>query len=210
MRASPRCDPRASLSGNDRRHSRFQQESCHRHQRQRQSVVSADRENTRTESCPLSTERQLCHRGAALGGELQQCRRSAHPGITLMPTQARNVLIMAVVAVLLIAMAAVTVRESELAIKFSFGKIVRADYEPGLHFKIPFINNVRKFEKRIVSPRDYPAEQFLTSEGKILRIDFYIKWRISDVERYYQATSGGDPEDIAAGRLGSIVKDGIK
>ncbi len=106
-------------------------------------------------------------------------------------------------------MSAFTVRETELAIKFSFGKIVRADYEPGLHFKIPLINNVRKFEKRIVSPRDYPSEQFLTSEGKILRIDFYIKWRIADVGTYYQATAGGDRE-IAAGRLGSIVKDGIK
>jgi modulator of FtsH protease HflC len=126
-----------------------------------------------------------------------------------MPVQPRTLLIGAVVVVLLFAMSAFTVRETELAIKFSFGKIVQAKYEPGLHFKVPFINNVRKFEKRIVSPRNYPAEQFLTSEGKILRIDFYIKWRIEDVERYYQATSGGDAE-IAAGRLGSIVKDGIK
>ena len=66
---------------------------------------------------------------------------------------------------------------------------------------------MRKFERRITT-RSYPSEQFLTSEGKILRIDFYIKWRISDVSRYYQATGGS--EDTAALRLGSIVKDGIK
>jgi modulator of FtsH protease HflC len=108
---------------------------------------------------------------------------------------------------ILIAMAAFTVRETELAIKFSFGKIVNADYTPGLHFMIPVVNNVRKFDKRIQS-RTYPSEQFLTSEGKILRIDFYVKYRIADVGRYYQAT-GGD-EEIAAGRLGSITKDGIK
>jgi modulator of FtsH protease HflC len=66
---------------------------------------------------------------------------------------------------------------------------------------------VHKFERRIVT-RNYPSEQFLTSEGKILRIDFYIKWRIFDVSRYYTATGG--TEDIAAVRLGSIVKDGIK
>ncbi len=126
-----------------------------------------------------------------------------------MPAQARTILIGAVVFLVLLSMSLFTVRETELAIKFSFGKIVNASYEPGLHFKVPFINNVRKFEKRIVSPRNYPAEQFLTSEGKILRIDFYIKWRISKVSDYYQATSGGDAE-IAAGRLGSIVKDGIK
>lgn len=118
------------------------------------------------------------------------------------------VLVGAALVALLIAMATFTVRETELAMKFRFGEIVRADYGPGLHFMTPFVNNIRKFERRIVT-RNYPSEQFLTSEGKILRIDFYIKWRISDVSTYYQATSGGD-EEIAAVRLGSIVKDGIK
>jgi modulator of FtsH protease HflC len=118
------------------------------------------------------------------------------------------VLIAAAVFAFLLALSAFTVRETELAIKFSFGKIVNSAYEPGLHFMVPLVNNVRKFEKRIVT-RNYPSEQFLTSEGKILRIDFYIKWRIDDVSTFYQATSGGD-EEIAAGRLGSIVKDGIK
>lgn len=117
------------------------------------------------------------------------------------------VLVAAALAALILSMATFTVRETELAIKFRFGEIVRADYGPGLHFMIPLVNNVRKFERRIVT-RNYPSEQFLTSEGKILRIDFYIKWRIADVSTYYQATSGD--ADIAAGRLGSIVKDGIK
>ena len=116
-------------------------------------------------------------------------------------------LIAAVVAALLVAMTTFTVRETELAIKFRFGEIVRSDYVPGLHFMLPMVNNIRKFERRITT-RNYPSEQFLTSEGKILRIDFYIKWRIADVGTYYQAT-GGD-EEVAAGRLGSIVKDGIK
>jgi membrane protease subunit HflC len=105
-----------------------------------------------------------------------------------------------------------TVRETELALKFRFGEIVRSDYQPGIHFMTPLVNNVRKFERRIMT-RDYPSEQFLTSEGKILRIDFYIKWRISDVSTYYQATSADNPtiaEENATGRLGSIVKDGIK
>lgn len=118
------------------------------------------------------------------------------------------VLIAVVAFVFVLAWSAFTVRETELAIKFSFGKILNAKYEPGLHFVAPFVQNIRKFEKRIVT-RNYPSEQFLTSEGKILRIDFYIKWRINDVSTFYQATSGGD-EEIAAGRLGSIVKDGIK
>ena len=116
-------------------------------------------------------------------------------------------LAIAVVALIVLAMSAFTVRETELAMKFRFGEIVRSDYGPGLHFMVPMVNNVRKFDRRIIT-NNYPSEQFLTSEGKILRIDFYIKWRIEDVSRYYQAT-GGD-EEVAAGRLGSIVKDGIK
>jgi membrane protease subunit HflC len=117
------------------------------------------------------------------------------------------ILIAAAVAAFILAMSTFTVRETELAIKFRFGEIVRADYTPGLHFMIPMFNNIRKFERRI-DTRNYPSEQFLTSEGKILRIDFYIKWRISDVSTFYQATSGN--VSIAADRLGSIVKDGIK
>jgi len=112
-----------------------------------------------------------------------------------------------IVVALALAMSTFTVRETELAMKLRFGEIVRADYKPGLHFKAPFYHEVHKFERRITT-RNYPSEQFLTSEGKILRIDFYIKWRISDVSRYYIGTGGS--EDIAAVRLGSIVKDGIK
>jgi membrane protease subunit HflC len=124
-----------------------------------------------------------------------------------MVSRAYLVLAVGAVALILLAMSAFTVRETELAIKFRFGEIVRADYAPGLHFMTPIVNNVRIFERRIIS-RTYPSEQFLTSEGKILRIDFYIKWRIDNVSTYYQATGG--EEEIAAGRLGSIVKDGIK
>ncbi len=111
-------------------------------------------------------------------------------------------------AVLLVSMSAFTVRETELALKMEFGRIVRADYDPGLHFLVPFLNNVRKFDKRILT-EDYPSEQFLTSEGKILKINFFVKWRIDDVARYYTSTQGG-AEEVANRRLGEIVKDGIK
>jgi modulator of FtsH protease HflC len=117
-------------------------------------------------------------------------------------------LILVGAAILLFSMAAFTVRETELALKFRFGEIVRADYDPGLHFLTPFVNNVVKFDKRILT-EDYPAEQFLTSEGKILRINFFVKWRISEVSRYYISTAGGS-EEVANRRLGEIVKDGIK
>ncbi|MEQ1580262.1 MAG: protease modulator HflC [Steroidobacteraceae bacterium] len=117
------------------------------------------------------------------------------------------IVILAAIVALLIYMSAFTVRQTELAIKFRFGEIVRADYAPGLHFMTPMVNNIRKFDRRILT-RNYPSEQFLTSEGKILAIDFYVKWRIDDVARYYQATAGD--EDSASGRLGAIVKDALK
>ena len=106
-----------------------------------------------------------------------------------MPNRGYLPLILVGAAVLLFSMAAFTVRETELALKFRFGEIVRADYKPGLHFLTPFVNNVVKFDRRILT-EDYPAEQFLTSEGKILRINFFVKWRISDVSRYLHVHLG--------------------
>ncbi len=99
------------------------------------------------------------------------------------------------------------VKETELAIKFRLREIVASDFEPGLHFMIPWINGVQKFDRRVLT-RNYPAEQFLTSEGKILNVDFFVKWRVSDVARYYLATDGD--EEAAAGRLAELVKDGLK
>ena len=100
-----------------------------------------------------------------------------------------------------------TVRETESAINLQFGELMRSDYDPGLHFKLPFAQTIEKFEKRVMT-RDYPKEQFLTSEGKILEVDFYVKWRIADVSQYYRSTGG--VEDNAAERLAELVKDGLK
>jgi membrane protease subunit HflC len=99
------------------------------------------------------------------------------------------------------------VDERELAIKFRFGDIRKADYEPGIHFQIPIINNVQFFPRRILTITN-PQELFLTFEKKNLFVDFFIKWRIADVAAYYRATRG---EELVAGqRLLEIVKDGIR
>lgn len=100
-----------------------------------------------------------------------------------------------------------TVDERELAIKFRFGEIVKSDYEPGLHFKLPIVNNIRKFDGRVLT-RNNPTEEFLTNEKKNLIVDFFIKWRIEDVAQYYRATSGD--ESVASERLLEIIKDGIR
>lgn len=110
-------------------------------------------------------------------------------------------------ALVLLSRSVFVVDQTETAIKLRFGEIVGAGFEPGLHFMVPLVNEVRKFDRRVLT-RNYPAEQFLTSEGKILNVDFYVKWRIADASQYYQST-GGD-EDLAARRLAEIVKDGLK
>ncbi len=90
-----------------------------------------------------------------------------------------------------------TVDERQEAILFQFGEILDADFEPGLHFKVPFINNVRKFDKRILTI-DQKPERFLTREKKDLIVDSYVKWRIVDVVQYYKTTQGAE---LPAGRL---------
>jgi modulator of FtsH protease HflC len=116
--------------------------------------------------------------------------------------------VVAALIVLWVASAAVfTVKETELAIKFRLREIVATDFEPGLHFKIPWVEQVQKFDRRVLT-KNYPAEPFLTSEGKILNVDFFVKWRVTDVGRYYLATNGD--EETASLRLAEIVKDGLK
>lgn len=90
-----------------------------------------------------------------------------------------------------------TVDERQKAILFQFGEIIKADYEPGIHFKIPFVNNVRKFDNRILTI-DQKPERFLTKEKKDLIVDSYVKWRITDVVQYYKTTQG---DELVAGRL---------
>jgi membrane protease subunit HflC len=113
----------------------------------------------------------------------------------------------ALVAVWVLGASMFQVKETELAIKFRLREIVETDFEPGLHFMIPWIETVQKFDSRVLT-RNYPAEPFLTSEGKILNVDFFVKWRVTGVEGYYLATNGD--EEAAAGRLAEIVKDGLK
>ena len=90
-----------------------------------------------------------------------------------------------------------TVDERQKAILFKFGEILASDFEPGLHFKMPVINNVKKFDKRILTIDQQP-ERFLTAEKKDLIVDSFVKWRIADVVQYFKTTQG---DEAQAGRL---------
>ncbi len=99
------------------------------------------------------------------------------------------------------------VNETETAILFKWGKIQRADYEPGLHFQIPFVNNIKKFDKRIQT-FDAKPEDYLTEEKKIVVVDSFIQWKIEDVEAFYVSMRGD--MDIAQERIATIVKEGLR
>ncbi len=99
------------------------------------------------------------------------------------------------------------VNEKELAIKFRLGEFVRADYKPGIYFKVPFINNVRKFDSRILT-LDAPPVPYLTLEKKNLIVDSFIKWRIANVEAYYRTMRG--QESRASERLSKVVQEGLR
>jgi len=100
------------------------------------------------------------------------------------------------------------VKETEYAIKFRLGEVVRADYQPGLHFKMPFINNVRKLERRLIT-LDMRPEQMNTAEQKFVEVDYYLKWRIEDPRLFYISTQGGDML-FTRQRLGQLIRNDLR
>ncbi len=112
-----------------------------------------------------------------------------------------------VVLAILLGLSAYTVDQRERVILFTWGKIKQVDVEPGLHFKIPFMQKIRRFDGRILT-LDAQPEHFLTSEKKNVIVDFFVKWRISDVAQYYKATRG--QESVAQNRLLQMLKDGLR
>jgi membrane protease subunit HflC len=100
-----------------------------------------------------------------------------------------------------------TVSETQTAIKLRLGEIVSVEYEPGLKFKMPFVNNVVKFDNRIQT-LDAPSERFLTGEKKNVIVDSYVKWRITDAKKFYTSTGGNIAK--ANSNLTQIIKTGLK
>lgn len=100
-----------------------------------------------------------------------------------------------------------TVDERQRAILLRLGEIEKTDFEPGLHFKFPFINNVRKFDGRILT-MDAEPETFLTVEKKNVVVDAFVKWRIAEEAKYFTAMGGAEARTNT--RLSQIVKDSLR
>ena len=98
------------------------------------------------------------------------------------------VLILAVI--ILLANSLFIVTDKQTAILLRFGEIIDPKIESGLHFKVPILNTVRKFDSRVLT-LDAVPQPYFTEEKKRLIVDAFVKWRISDNEQFYITSSGG-------------------
>jgi membrane protease subunit HflC len=103
-------------------------------------------------------------------------------------------------------LSAFTVNERELAIKLQVGEVVEARLDPGLHFKIPVLQTVRKFPSRILKIDDAPQRVF-TLERTAMTVDYFVKWQIVDEVPFYTSTGGS--QEVAMDRLREIIKNSI-
>ncbi len=119
-----------------------------------------------------------------------------------------GILIFAGLVVIGVSLSAFTVKQWELAIKLRLGEIVDSDYKPGLHWLVPFVNNVKIFDGRIQT-LDARPERFLTIEKKDVIVDSFVKWRIANIGQYYRST-GGNPvraTSLLAERINASLRD---
>ena len=117
------------------------------------------------------------------------------------------ILVGVVLVVSAIRMTFFTVDEREHVVMFRLGEIVKSDFEPGLHLKVPFVNNITRYPDRILTYEE-SEERFLTGEKKNLIVDYFITWRITDPAQYYRSARGD--EAFAEQRLSAIIREGIK
>jgi membrane protease subunit HflC len=120
-----------------------------------------------------------------------------------------QMLVVAIAALVLLALVSsfFVVDQRERVVLFQFGEIQGTDYEPGLHFKVPFVQSVMRFDGRVLT-LDNQTENFLTVEKKNVEVDYFVKWRIADTTTYYRATGGQDI--VAMDRLSAIVNRGLR
>jgi len=109
--------------------------------------------------------------------------------------------------VLLAVNCAFVVNEGQTAILLQFGRIVEAGFKPGLHFKLPFVQQSVRFDQRLQS-LEAAAERYLTSEKKDVNVDFVVKWRIADSAKFYTSVAG--EEARAQQRIAPTVRDGMR
>lgn len=124
-----------------------------------------------------------------------------------MNAKAMGLLLGGMALLMLLSSSLYIVKETERAVLLRFGEVVNPDLSIGLHAKLPWADQVRKFDGRMIT-LDAAPERFLTIEKKPLDVDFYAKWRIKDTSKFYTST-GGD-EAVAQARLAQRIKTGLR
>ena len=99
------------------------------------------------------------------------------------------------------------VQQTERAVLLQFGKVEQTNVQPGLHVKMPYVNQVRIFDARVLT-LDAPTQRFLTLEKKAVMVDAFAKWRVADADQYYTATSG--IKQVADERLVRRLESGLR
>ena len=115
--------------------------------------------------------------------------------------------LVALLLVFLASNALYVIKETERGVLLRFGEVVNTDIQPGLHIKIPFVNNVRKFDGRLITVDSQP-ERFFTQEQKALMVDSYAKFKIKDTQKFYTATNGEMAR--AMGLLAQRINNGLR
>jgi membrane protease subunit HflC len=119
-----------------------------------------------------------------------------------------NYAVILVVALIVLALSMYTVDQRQAAVVFQLGEIVDIKKQPGLYLKIPFVQNIRYFDTRILTLDAADPERFITSEKKNVLVDYYVKWRIFDVEKFYVSFNGDELRGV--NRLAQTVNDGMR
>lgn len=114
---------------------------------------------------------------------------------------------MALALLLLASNSLFVIKETERGVLLQFGEVVNPNLAPGLHFKIPFVNSVRKFDGRVLTVDSTP-ERYFTQEKKALIVDSYAKFRIADTAKFYTATNGEESRAMAL--LAQRINDGLR
>ena len=122
--------------------------------------------------------------------------------------QIPRILVVIILLLVVLSLSTFTVDQREHALVFRLGEIVSVKQEPGLYIKAPLVDNVKFFDKRILTYDSSNPDRFITSEKKNVLVDSYIKWRIIDPAKYYVSVNGDERQ--AERRLNQTVNDGLR
>lgn len=124
-----------------------------------------------------------------------------------MGPKAISIIFVALIVLVVGSSSVYVVSETESAVKLRFGELIKNEISPGLHFKAPMIDEIKKFDIRVLT-LDVPTREYLTIEKKPLEVDSFVTWQIINVAKYYKSTSGDEARAVSL--LSSRIDNGLR